>query len=377
MRWANRAIARWKSWDDEWGKDLKMRLFFTTGDFIFRNDWENYTRTTRDLFVKVGVRHEVVPVADVRKAYPVIDLTGITVCLHEPDAGVVRARRSTQCVAEVFMKLGGDLMTIRAYPALVRDGRMDDLILSNRETVNAQHYVFALGPWMPKAFPGLMGPRMRTPIGQVSYFATPIADERFTYPNLPSFNFPGVTGWPTLPYDSRGFRVRGGANPGGGGGGGGGGGRGGGRGGGEGRGGGGGGGQVGGGQVGGPQQDPDLSARFVDLDSQARSRAFVAERFPLLKNLPINETRACHYEQSISRNFIIDKHPEMSNVWLAGGGSAEGFKFGPVVGEYVARRVLGKDLEPELAAAFRMPTETYDDPPVVAGGGGGRQGGDD
>ena len=29
MRWASRAAKRWKSWDDEWGKDLKMRLFFT------------------------------------------------------------------------------------------------------------------------------------------------------------------------------------------------------------------------------------------------------------------------------------------------------------------------------------------------------------
>src|SRR5207244_13122170 len=47
------------------------------------------------------------------------------------------------------------------------------------------------------------------PIGYVCYFATPIGDHRFTYPNLPSFNFPGVTGWPALPVDNRGFRVRG------------------------------------------------------------------------------------------------------------------------------------------------------------------------
>ena len=381
MRWASRAITRWRSWDDEWGKDLKMRLFYTTGDFIFRNDWESFSKTTRDLYVKVGIRHEVVPVDDVRKQYPVIDLNGITVCLYEPDAGVVRARRATQCVAEVFMKLGGDLMTIRAYPSLARNGKMDDLILSNRETVKAGQYVFALGPWMPKAFPGVMGPRMRTPLGQVVYFATPIADERFTFPNLPSYNFPGVTGWPTLPYDSRGFRVRGGANPGGGGGGGG---RGGAGAGDQAAGGGGGGGRGGGRGGGGgapvdpfnPQQDPDLSSRFVDLDAQQRSRNFVAERFPLLKDSPINETRSCHYEQSITRNFIIDNHPDMANVWLAGGGSAEGFKFGPVVGEYVARRVLNKDLEPELAAGFKLPKETYDDP-VVAGGGGGRGSGGD
>jgi hypothetical protein len=58
MQWANRSIQRWKAWDDEWGRDLKMRLFVTTGDFIFRNEWENFTKTTRDLFVKNGVKHE-------------------------------------------------------------------------------------------------------------------------------------------------------------------------------------------------------------------------------------------------------------------------------------------------------------------------------
>ena len=344
MRWASRAMGHWRTWDDEWGKDLKMRLFYTTGDFIFRTEWENFTKTTRDLFVKVGIRHEVVPVEDVRKAYPVIRLDDITVCLHEPDAGVVRARRATQCVSEVFLdKLGGQMVIARAYPSMARNGKMDELILDTHDTVSAGQYVFACGPWLGKVFPSVMGNRLRTPIGQVCYFATPLGDNRFTYPNLPTYNFPGVTGWPTLPPDSRGFRVRGGSGgPG----------RGGGR-------------QSGGGPppqiiIGGPTQDPDLSDRWVDQPSQQRSRNFLAERFPLLKDAPINGTHACHYETSLTRNFIFDHHPDMSNVWIAGAGSAEGFKFGPVVGEYLANRLLGHDKEPELVDGFRVPKDTFE-----------------
>jgi len=41
-------------------------------------------------------------------------------------------------------------------------------------------------------------------------------------------------------------------------------------------------------------------------------------------------------------------------VWIAGGGSAEAFKSGPVIGEYIARRVLGIEDDPELADAFRL-----------------------
>ena len=352
MQWASRAIQRWKAWDDEWGRDLKMRLFVTTGDFIFRSEWENFTKTTRDLFVKNGIKHESVDVEIAKKEFPQFDLRGITACLYETEAGVVRARRSTQCVAEVFQKLGGDMVIARAYPGPLENGCIGSLVLNTHDTVKAQQYVFALGPWMGKSFPGLMGPRMRQPIGRVCYFATPHGDNRFEYPNMPSFNFPGVTGWPTLPFDSRGLRVRGGGGGGGGGG----------------RGGGGGGGNQGplppaptGPQiVGGPEQDPDLSDRYVDPLTVERARNFLAERIPLMKDQPLNETRACHYEQSSSRNFVIDRHPDIANAWIAGGGNAEAFKSGPVIGEYVARRVLNKDLEPHLAAGFRIPTETYE-----------------
>ncbi len=37
---------------------------------------------------------------------------------------------------------------------------------------------------------------------------------------------------------------------------------------------------------------------------------------------------------------MIDRHPEMENVWFVGGGSGHGFKHGPTVGEHVAARIL-------------------------------------
>ena len=36
---------------------------------------------------------------------------------------------------------------------------------------------------------------------------------------------------------------------------------------------------------------------------------------------------------------MIDRHPDLENVWLVGGGSGHGFKHGPAVGEYVTRLV--------------------------------------
>ena len=58
------------------------------------------------------------------------------------------------------------------------------------------------------------------------------------------------------------------------------------------------------------------------------------------------ETRVCQYENTSNGDFLIDRHPEHENVWIAGGGSGHGFKHGPAVGEYVADR-LTDNLSPE------------------------------
>lgn len=334
MRWAHEAIAKWTRWDAEWHGELGPQLFFPTGDLIMRADWERFTNTTRELWDKVGVRYQVLPVNEVQYRWPAIRLEDISAVLYEPGAGVVRSRRACQAVAEAFQRMGGKLIVARAQTSLAANGTVSQLLMSNGETLRADSYVYACGPWLGKIFPDLLGQRLRTPIGNVFYFATPPGDHRFAYPNIPSYNFPGVTGWPALPVDNRGFRVRTG---------------------------------------GGGLADPDLSDRWIPADRHERPRNFLAQRFPELADTPLMETRACHYELSVSRNFIIDRHPDLSNVWIAGGGSAEGFKFGPVVGEYVARRVLGDEGDPEIAAQFRIPEEQYDppEPPVPEPAGAG------
>jgi sarcosine oxidase len=65
-----------------------------------------------------------------------------------------------------------------------------------------------------------------------------------------------------------------------------------------------------------------------------------------LRNAPVVETRVCQYENTSNGDFLIDRHPQMENVWFVGGGSGHGFKHGPAVGEYVSKQILDK-AEPE------------------------------
>jgi glycine/D-amino acid oxidase-like deaminating enzyme len=391
MLWAREAIKQWIAFDDEWGRAFRLNLFHTTGDLIMRSEWDNFQLRTKVWWDKNNIPYQVLNPDDVRKAFPVISMDDITAVLYEPDAGVVRARRAAQTAANVFEKLGGKIIIGRATPSKISNGRLEEVSLDTGQTLRADKFVFAVGPWLGKTFPDILAKKTRVPIGYVCYFATPINDQRFTFPNLPSYNFPGVTGWPALPVDNRGFRVRGterlptppgetpaggrgagepnaAANPAGGG-------RGGeaGRGGDAGRGGGRGGGGGGGGGRGGQnaadvppaQQDPDTSDRWADASRIEGSRRFVAHRFPILKDAPISQTHACHYESTSSGNFIIDQHPQMSNAWIVAGGNAEGFKFSPVIGKYAAERVMGIEGDAAIAKGFRIPEKEFEPPPPV------------
>jgi glycine/D-amino acid oxidase-like deaminating enzyme len=71
-------------------------------------------------------------------------------------------------------------------------------------------------------------------------------------------------------------------------------------------------------------------------------REYIAHRFPAMKDAPLIETRVCQYEQTPDSHFILDRHPEMDNVWLLGGGSGHGFKHGPALGEMMADVILNE-----------------------------------
>jgi glycine/D-amino acid oxidase-like deaminating enzyme len=85
-----------------------------------------------------------------------------------------------------------------------------------------------------------------------------------------------------------------------------------------------------------------------------------------LKDAPISQTHACHYESTSSGNFIIDQHPHMHNAWIVAGGNAEGFKFSPVIGKYAAERVMGIEGDAAVAKGFRIPEKEYEPPPPPA-----------
>jgi len=260
---------------------------------------------------------------EVRYRWPVIQAHDLQVALYEPEAGVVRARRAIEAVVRVFSREGGRVVVGRVTLGDRAGRTVADVRVGDGERLAAGVFVFALGPWFPKFFPDLLGRRLRIrTLGHVYYVSTPPGDESYRVPNLPSYGIPGCTGWPALPHDHRGLRIRAGGHR---------------------------------------DDDPDTSVRWIDAEHHERPREILRGIFPELAGRPFNETRACHYESSVDSNFIIDRHPDFDNAWLAGGGSAEAFKQGPVLGEYIAGRILGTEVDAALADSFRLKEEEFEE----------------
>ena len=103
----------------------------------------------------------------------------------------------------------------------------------------------------------------------------------------------------------------------------------------------------------GPPFDPDTGERAAG-ETLPAVRTYLARRFPALRDAPLVSAEVCQYENTCNGDFLIDRHPELENVWLVGGGSGHGFKHGPAVGEYVARLLTEGG---EIEERFRLATK--------------------
>ncbi len=293
-RWAVEALERWTHWSAEWGEELLV----PTGRLSFAPEMTPSLRDTARTLTRVGVEHAVLDRDEL--AY----------------AAAIRAALACRVVAEQFERRGGELRIARVEPGRSAGGRLVSVTTAEGEEIEAGTFVFACGPWLPRMFPQLLGGKISTPRRDVFYFGTPAGDDRFSHPILPNFSESDhpYYGFPSV--DHRGVKIC---------------------------------------PVGGNVAfDPDTDERLVTSYHLKRAREYVAMRFPELAHEPVIESRVCQLEDTADADFIIDRHPEWENVWLAGGGSGHAFKHGPVLGDYVAGRVSGDDAQPDLASLFSL-----------------------
>ena len=80
---------------------------------------------------------------------------------------------------------------------------------------------------------------------------------------------------------------------------------------------------------------PETVRRAATREDEETFRPALARFFPLADG-PTLAVRTCLYTNSPDGHFILDRHPDHSNVTVACGFSGHGFKFAPVIGEALA-----------------------------------------
>jgi len=296
-RWSQRSLLQWK----EFSAATKQTLFLETGVLWMAGENDTRLKETTATLKRCGVVFGEYDRTALEKKYPQIALEEIQKGIFEPHSGVLMARRAVAAVVENATRLGVDYRC--AQVAGPREaGAVMHVKTKPGEQIAAGQFVFACGAWLGKIFPDVLGARIFPSRQEVFFFGIPAGEMRFAPPALPTWLFQEdlVYGMPDL--ENRGLKIAFDEH--------------------------------------GERVDPDTQSRIVSPEMTKAVRKYVARRFPALRDAPIVETRVCQYENTSSGDFLIDRHPEMENVWFAGGGSGHGFKHGPAVGEYLAGQLL-------------------------------------
>jgi glycine/D-amino acid oxidase-like deaminating enzyme len=313
-RMARDSLPQWQALSATAG----LPIFIPHGILFFFGEEEPYFVDTVATHLRLGLPTEVLDRAQMARRWPMIDFDGIRAGVHEPTFGALLARRAVQQLVNGFVRSGGTYLQAEVRPPAEDGERLDEITLSSGERVTGDRFVFAAGAWLPRLFPQAVGGRIRPTRQEVFFFAPPAGDGRFLPGAMPGWaDFYGgdmFYGFPDL--ESRGIKF---AH-----------------------------------DVHGPQIDPGTQDRRPTQSVLDEVIAYRDRRFPALRRAPLTESRVCQYENSSNGDFLIDLHPKYANVLLVGGGSGHGFKHGPEVGRYAARRLFDtQPIEPRFSLASK------------------------
>jgi monomeric sarcosine oxidase len=310
-QWSQQSLAQWKELFAATGD----KLFQQTGVLWLSSEGDSTFEKSRDTLHRCGVNHEALQQAELERRYPQFNFDGISRGLLEPESGVLLARRAVACAVESALRRGAHLQIAKIKtPSGTK--RLDFVETADGARISAANFVFACGPWLSKLFPDVLGNRIFPTRQEVFFFGTPSGDVRFAPPAMPTWLMQSEEAYGMPDIEARGLKLACDKH--------------------------------------GPRVDPDTQSRFVSPEGVEWARGFIKRRFPDLQESPIVETRVCQYENTSSGDFLIDRHPDFSNVWLAGGGSGHGFKHGPAFGNYTAALMLGEQTpEPRFSLSSK------------------------
>ncbi|MXZ60196.1 MAG: N-methyl-L-tryptophan oxidase [Acidobacteria bacterium] len=275
-----------------------------------------------------GLSFEQLDAAEVNRRFPGYELPAEMAAIHQPDAGYLHCETATFAHAAAARSLGADIATgvrVRGWDRIPGCVRVE----TEDACYEARKLVITAGPWAGELLPAL-GPLCR-PVRQVMLWTDPLDPPAFAPERFPIFVLESPVGnFYGFP-DNRGegFKI---------------------------------------GKFHHLRQavrDPDTMDRECHPEDEAVLREGI-EAFCPRANGPTRRMTACIFTNSPDGHFILDRHPDDENVFVAAGFSGHGFKFCGVVGRIMADFALERpqpwDLSPFGLKQHRPPRAAHAPP---------------
>ncbi len=313
-RWAMRSLPLWREFAARTGREI----FRQTGVLWLSGEADVYLNSLSSVLAQAGIEREELKAEDIARRWPQLRFHDVARGVLEPNSGLLLAREAVQTLVKEVVKSGMEYLSVAAE-APSGGGTLAQIKACMGESISAGTFVFSCGPWLPKIFPALLAERIFPTRQEVFFLGAPSGSADFHPPKMPVWLHRTHADLPyALPdIEGRGFKIAFDRH--------------------------------------GEHFDPDTGTRVVAESSTDRLRKYLQQHIPALEHAPIIETRVCQYENTWNGDFLIDRHPQFENVWIAGGGSGHGFKHGPALGEYLSQRILqGAPGEPRFSLAAKQ-----------------------
>jgi glycine/D-amino acid oxidase-like deaminating enzyme len=305
---AERALLRWRAWNDEWRRGGLAGPFHEDGLLVLSREplrAGTFEGDSHALLTARGHALQRLRPGVLAARFPAWRAERYADGYWNPQGGWAESARVVEWLVGRARAAGAELREgWQAASLLQGRGRVTGVLARDAqgrsEPIPAELVVLAAGAWSVTALPELREdpPPLRI-VAQSVFWFRPDRPQDFRPPAFPPFTADigrtGYYGFPALP-DGR-VKI---ANHG----------------------------------PGLPLADADAPRR-VPPAAEAATRAFLHEHLPGLADAPVVDSKLCLYCDTPDGHFLLDEHPRLPGLFLATGDSGHAFKFAPLLGDLV------------------------------------------
>ena len=294
---AERAGVRWRAWEQRSGDHFYHQVgsLRAVADFSAGSPM----RASADYLSDRGAEIAVLSAKEAGKRFPQLRFAAGEVCVYDPWAGYIESARAIGVMAGIARDEGCGLHP--STPVTSVEERASGVEVEHRGGRDRfDRVVVAAGPWVGRLLPSL-GARVRVTRQQMLLIEPP-EPRAFSGDRFPVWMIDqGGEGWYGFPLLREGYA------------------------------------KVARDRL-GETVDPDVER--AGTEAFARDALdFVRQRLPELAAGVVVEGRSCLYTNTPDDHFLVDRVPGAERIFVAGGGSGHGFKFGGALGPVIVDAV--------------------------------------